>query len=134
VYGHLVASDAFRDGYIIPLAAILRDMKTELSAESICLPTSDEVHLWHSTQSNGKETNQPLLVPSRSPTLSQSLPTNSEPRPLPTRHGSRNISDRNTPEATQARKSNITIYSSYPLEDRQHTYSSFPREGSQQTR
>jgi Clr5 domain len=49
VYGHLVASDAFRDGYVIPLAATLRDVKTELSAESICLPTRDEVHLWHVT-------------------------------------------------------------------------------------
>lgn len=65
VYGYLVASDVFRDGYVIPLDATLRDMKTELSAESICLPTRDEVHSWHISRWLGEESH--FLFPSPTP-------------------------------------------------------------------
>src|SRR2546423_2670466 len=69
VYGYLVASDVFRDGYVIPLDATLRDMKTELSAESICLPTSDEVYSWRISRWLGKECH-PLFTSPTPPPLS----------------------------------------------------------------
>ena len=46
VYGHVVASDAFGDAYVIPLDNTFRDMKQQLAAYEVCLPTESEVFEW----------------------------------------------------------------------------------------
>ncbi|MCJ1264523.1 hypothetical protein MMC22_004395 [Lobaria immixta] len=46
VYGHVVATDAFGEAYVIPLRDTLRQMKTQLDVESVSLPTEDEVCDW----------------------------------------------------------------------------------------
>ncbi|KAI0894143.1 hypothetical protein F4806DRAFT_132327 [Annulohypoxylon nitens] len=43
VYGHLVASDVFGSGYVIPLKAIFADIKQRLRAELVALPTVADV-------------------------------------------------------------------------------------------
>jgi hypothetical protein len=40
VYGHVVATDTFREAYVVPLLAIFADIKEQLGAESVCLPTA----------------------------------------------------------------------------------------------
>lgn len=42
LYGHVVASDVFGDAYVVPIDAILRDMKMLLGAESVSLPGPDD--------------------------------------------------------------------------------------------
>lgn len=46
VYGHVVASDAFGDAYVIPLDNTFRDIKQQLAADQVCLPTEREVLEW----------------------------------------------------------------------------------------
>lgn len=46
VYGHVVATDAFGEAYVIPLRDTLRQMKKQLDVESVSLPTEDEVCDW----------------------------------------------------------------------------------------
>jgi hypothetical protein len=43
LYGHVVASDVFGDAYVVPIDAILRDIKTLLGAESVSLPGPDDL-------------------------------------------------------------------------------------------
>ncbi|KAK4691824.1 hypothetical protein P7C71_g5262, partial [Lecanoromycetidae sp. Uapishka_2] len=43
VYGHVVAVDALGEAYIVPLNATLRDMKRQLAAYSVSLPTKADV-------------------------------------------------------------------------------------------
>ena len=45
VYGHVVASDAMGDTYVIPLNATLRDMERKLAA-AVVLPTEADIHTW----------------------------------------------------------------------------------------
>ena len=45
VYGHVVASDAMGDSYVVPLNATLRDMEEKLGA-AVSLPTEDNVYQW----------------------------------------------------------------------------------------
>ena len=45
VYGHVVASDAMGDTYVIPLNATLRDMEEKLAA-AVVLPTEADIHTW----------------------------------------------------------------------------------------
>jgi len=66
VYGHLVASDVFQDGYVVPLDASLQDMKKKLAAESVCLPTKNDLYLWHISQWHGEDTNHHLAPRLRS--------------------------------------------------------------------
>ena len=54
VYGHVVASDSFGDAYVIPLDHTFRDIKQQLAADKVCLPTESEVLEWiqpHNIQS-----------------------------------------------------------------------------------
>ena len=46
VYGHVVASDAFGDAYVIPLDNTFRDIRQRLAADQVCLPTEREVLEW----------------------------------------------------------------------------------------
>ena len=46
VYGHVVASDAFGDAYVIPLDNTFRDIRQQLAADQVCLPTEGEVLEW----------------------------------------------------------------------------------------
>ena len=45
VYGHIVASDAMGDIYVIPLDATLQDMSKRLQA-AVSLPTEADIHTW----------------------------------------------------------------------------------------
>ena len=45
VYGHVVASDAMGDTYVVPLNATLRDMEENLAA-AVVLPTEADIHTW----------------------------------------------------------------------------------------
>ena len=45
VYGHVVASDAMGDTYVVPLDATLRDMERKLEA-AVSLPTEADIHTW----------------------------------------------------------------------------------------
>ena len=45
VYGHVVASDAMGDTYVVPLNATLRDMEEKLAA-AVFLPTEADIHTW----------------------------------------------------------------------------------------
>ncbi|KIN03192.1 hypothetical protein OIDMADRAFT_86110, partial [Oidiodendron maius Zn] len=38
VYGHVVASDSFREAYVMPISATFEDMKSHLQVQSVCLP------------------------------------------------------------------------------------------------
>ena len=46
VYGHVVASDAMGDTYVVPLNATLRDMEEKLAAAAVVLPTEADIHTW----------------------------------------------------------------------------------------
>ena len=46
VYGHVVASDSFGDAYVIPLDDSFRDIRQQLAADKVCLPTEREVVEW----------------------------------------------------------------------------------------
>ena len=52
VYGHVVASDAFGDAYVIPLDNTFRDIKQKLAADQVCLPTESEVLEWIEPRDN----------------------------------------------------------------------------------
>ena len=43
VYGHIVASDVFGEVYVVPLGAVLEDIRKQLAAEAVVLPPADEV-------------------------------------------------------------------------------------------
>ena len=43
VYGYVVASDVFREAYVVPLDAAFSDIKGKLMAERVHLPTKREV-------------------------------------------------------------------------------------------
>jgi len=43
VYGHVVASDALREAYVVPLAATIRQVQEQLQAISVILPTKNDV-------------------------------------------------------------------------------------------
>ncbi len=43
VYGHLVASDMFGEGYVIPLYATFHDMQIRLDVESVDLPSAIDI-------------------------------------------------------------------------------------------
>ena len=45
VYGHVVASDAMGDTYVVPLNATLQDMEANLGA-AVALPTAADIHTW----------------------------------------------------------------------------------------
>ena len=52
VYGHVVASDAFGDAYVIPLDDTFRDIRQQLAADQVCLPTEREVLEWVQQRNN----------------------------------------------------------------------------------
>ena len=52
VYGHVVASDAFGDAYVIPLDNTFRDIRQQLAADQVCLPTEREVLDWVQQRNN----------------------------------------------------------------------------------
>ena len=60
VYGHVVASDAMGDTYVVPLQSTLRDMEERLGA-AVSLPTEADIHTWHKRQSQA--TTQQVAVP-----------------------------------------------------------------------
>ena len=43
VYGHVVATDVFGDGYVVPSHHSMQEIKQRLGAESVKLPTSFEI-------------------------------------------------------------------------------------------
>ena len=45
VYGHVVASDAMGDTYVVPLSTTLRDMEKRVGA-AVSLPTEADIHTW----------------------------------------------------------------------------------------
>ena len=63
VYGHVVASDAFGDAYVIPLDNTFRDMKQHLAANEVCLPTESEVLEWIERRNNIGPLQHPLQYP-----------------------------------------------------------------------
>ena len=42
VYGHVVASDAFGEAYVIPMKNTFRCIEKQLSAQRVCLPRQHE--------------------------------------------------------------------------------------------
>ena len=46
VYGHVIASDAFGEAYVVPLDATLRDITQKILGDCVCLPTEDDVKEW----------------------------------------------------------------------------------------
>lgn len=63
VYGHVVASDAMGDTYVVPLNATLRDMEEKLGA-AVCLPTESDIHTW--LAQHAKAAAQEVTVPVKS--------------------------------------------------------------------
>ena len=51
VYGHVVASDAMGDTYVVPLDATLRDMEKKLEA-AVFLPTEADIQTWLAQHNN----------------------------------------------------------------------------------
>ena len=62
VYGHVIASDAFGDAYVIPLDNTFRDIRQQLAADQVCLPTEREVLKWIERRNN-------IVLPSSSSDL-----------------------------------------------------------------
>lgn len=60
VYGHVVASDAMGDTYVVPLNATLRDMENKLGA-AVSLPTEADIHKWLAQQT--KAVAEQITVP-----------------------------------------------------------------------
>ena len=52
VYGHVVASDSFGDAYVIPLDNTFSDIRQQLAADKVCLPTESEVLEWIQVHNN----------------------------------------------------------------------------------
>ena len=50
VYGHVVASDAFGEAYVIPLGATFKDIEHQLGAEAVYLPRGRELPNLHCEQ------------------------------------------------------------------------------------
>ena len=63
VYGHVVASDAMGDIYVVPLNATLRDMEKRLGA-AVSLPTEADIHMWLAQQA--KAAAEQITVPTGS--------------------------------------------------------------------
>ncbi len=63
VYGHVVASDAMGDTYVVPLNATLRDMEEKLGAE-VSLPTEADIDTWLAQQA--KSAAKQITVPMKS--------------------------------------------------------------------
>lgn len=63
VYGHVVASDAMGDTYVVPLNATLRDMEEKLGA-AVYLPTEADIHTW--LVQRAKAAAEQIIVPTRS--------------------------------------------------------------------
>lgn len=63
VYGHVVASDAMGDTYVVPLDATLRDMERKLEA-AVSLPTEADIHTW--LAQNNKSTGEHVTTPNSS--------------------------------------------------------------------
>ena len=63
VYGHVVASDAMGDTYVVPLNATLRDMEENLGAE-VSLPTEADIDTWLAQQA--KAAAKQITVPMKS--------------------------------------------------------------------
>ena len=63
VYGHVVASDAMGDTYVVPFNATLRDMEKRLGA-AVSLPTEADIHKWLAQQA--KAAAEQITVPTRS--------------------------------------------------------------------
>ena len=59
VYGHVVASDAMGDTYVVPLNATLQDMEESLGA-AVFLPTEADIHTWLAQQA--KASAEPTTV------------------------------------------------------------------------
>jgi hypothetical protein len=55
VYGHVVASDAFGEAYVVPLRDTIQDIHTRLNSRTVRLPTAAEILKW----SAGLELPQP---------------------------------------------------------------------------
>lgn len=64
VYGHVVASDAMGDTYVVPLNATLRDMEKKLGAGLVSLPTEADIHTW--LAQHAKALANQVKVPARS--------------------------------------------------------------------
>ena len=59
VYGHVVASDAMGDTYVVPLSATLRDMEKRLGA-AVSIPTEADIHNW--VAQHAKSETEPSMV------------------------------------------------------------------------
>lgn len=62
VYGHVVASDAMGDTYVVPLNATLQDMEKKLEA-AVFLPTEADIHTW--LAQHAKASAEPITVPTK---------------------------------------------------------------------
>jgi len=59
VHGHLVASDGFGDGYVIPILDTLEDVKQQFNAASVDLPSCLDVNFMpRPRQRSGNGTHQ----------------------------------------------------------------------------
>ena len=63
VYGHVVASDAMGDSYVVPFNAILRDMEEKLAAV-VSLPTEADIDTWLTQQTEAGP--EQIIVPANS--------------------------------------------------------------------
>ena len=66
VYGHVVASDAFGEAFIIPLDAIFQDMKTQLEVESVSLPAETDINEVITQRGKTSTMNNICIVPGKS--------------------------------------------------------------------
>lgn len=74
VYGHVIASDVFGRGYIIPVCDLFEDIKNRFSAEAGSLPSKDDIltfnqHHYHlePTLTSIYQLSQPLVIKGKSP-------------------------------------------------------------------
>lgn len=86
VYGHVIASDAFGDAYVIPLDNTFRDIRQQLAADHVCLPTEREVLEWIQQRNNTLTSTYPSImnscVDSTLPNLQFRLEQETIPRAL----------------------------------------------------
>ena len=47
VYGHVVASDAFGEAYVVPLRDTIQDIQARLNSKTVRLPTAAEILKWY---------------------------------------------------------------------------------------
>ena len=79
MYGHVIASDAFGDAYVVPFNATLASMKQHMAATAAFLPSAHEVEVARRTASKSHDYPEHYLYPEL---VSNNKATTLEVRPL----------------------------------------------------